>query len=578
MRETTILALDVVGFSKQVAENPKVTIDVLSARRKRIHNLVLSMNGRVFNEAGDSIVSEFSEADKAALCAMAIQEEMSRLNAGSPTERRMMFRAGINHGPVMDADDNVFGDTVNVAARLEAASSPEGVYLSKSAFDKLMSETKSSFAYLGELSLKNIPNPTAVYMWKSGYQMGRYGASNTEKVANVETLPGSIAVLLFKNLNSDEEQQYFCEGVSEDLISALSRYKSLRVTSSNASFAFVASEKTLQEISHALSAKYILSGAVRSMGNRVRINIKLDNSESSQTIWSEKFETTKEGIWELEETLASTVVSKLVGQVEKDEMRSSANKPPEDARAYDLVLQGLKHHRNSIVSREDARKAYDLFSRAVDLDPNYPRAMAWKVCSTANLSSWEPEILGPNWMQDALKSVEKALELDPDDAEANRIMGAMQLSNGNYEASLEHHRHACSLCPSDLYIAAKHCKVLMYDGRLDAAQNELDRATKINPTASDLLYEIEGVLKFWQQDHQASNDIFKRIKFPDPIISVFEAANNYHLGRIDLAAQKVAEIEADYGLSVERLIQDEPYRKEEMKSMLEPILKSSALV
>lgn len=181
-------------------------------------------------------------------------------------------------------------------------------------------------------------------------------------------------------------------------------------------------------------------------------------------------------------------------------------------------------------------------------------------------------------MQDALKSVEKALELDPDDAEANRIMGAMQLSNGNYEASLEHHRHACSLCPSDLYIAAKHCKVLMYDGRLDAAQNELDRATKINPTASDLLYEIEGVLKFWQHDHQASNDIFKRIKFPDPIISVFEAANNYHLGRIDLAAQKVAEIEADYGLSVERLIQDEPYRKEEMKSMLEPILKSSALV
>ena len=200
MRETTVLALDVVGFSKQVADNPTVTIDVLSARRKRIHSLVLSMSGRVFNEAGDSIVSEFAEADKAALCAVAIQEEMARLNAGSPTERRMMFRAGINYGTVMDADDNVFGDTVNVAARLEAASSPEGVYVSKSAFDKLLSETQNSFAYLGEFSPKNIPNPTAVYMWKSGYQMGRYGASNTEKVVNVETLPGSIAVLLLKNL------------------------------------------------------------------------------------------------------------------------------------------------------------------------------------------------------------------------------------------------------------------------------------------------------------------------------------------------------------------------------------------
>jgi TolB-like protein len=263
---------------------------------------------------------------------------MSRLNMGSVAERKMIFRAGINYGKVMDSDGNVFGDTVNVAARLEAASSPEGVYISQSAYNNLDQELAEKFVYLGALSLKNITSDVEVYVWLPGYQTGRYGSSDTIRVNEADIVPGSLAVLELKNLSSDEEQKYFCEGVSEELINTLSRYKSLRVTSSNASFAFSDKKYSPKEIGSALSVKYVLSGNVRSGSSRVRVGIKLDNTETNQTIWSEKFESSKDELWDLEETLASSVAYQIVGQVEADEIRNSANKPPENAGAYDLVL------------------------------------------------------------------------------------------------------------------------------------------------------------------------------------------------------------------------------------------------
>lgn len=571
MRIATILALDVVGFSKMMGENPTATVETLSARRKSIHAIIQKHAGSVFNEAGDSIVAEFSSSDSAAYCAIEIQTDMARINIGSTSDRKMLFRIGINHGEVMDSDGNVFGDTVNVAARLEAASTPEGVYVSKAAFSELSTSAAENFAYLGSIPLKNISSEVEVYLWKAGYQAGRYGASGTDKVNDAEYVPGSLAVLELKNLSSDEEQQYFCEGVSEELINTLSRYKSLRVTSSNASFAFSDGKHSLKEIGSALSVKYILSGSVRSSATKVRINIKLDNTENNQTIWSEKFESAKEDLWDLEESLASSVAYQIVGQVEANEIRASANKPPENAKAYDLVLQGLKHHRNAGVSFEDAKKATSLFERAIEIEPNYPRALAWSVCSTSWLHSWDPNSVAENWLDEGIKRIEKALEIDPDDAEANRIMGSIQRSQGNFDISIVHHRHAAELCPSDLYISAKLCEVLMYDGRLEEAEEELQRAKEINPTGSDILYEIEGILKFWQEDYHASKTLLGRVRLPSPIISIFLAGADYHLGQKAEAKQSVMKIESDYGMTVHRLFDGESYRIDAMKAKIAPL-------
>ena len=571
MRETSVMALDVVGFSKLMGENPEITLETLSARRKVIHEIICSYEGRVFNEAGDSIVSEFPTNEAAAQSALDIQTEMVRLNMGSVAERKMLFRAGINYGEVIDSDGNVFGDTVNIAARLEAASTPEGVYMSETAHKTLNPEMSEKFSYLGALSLKNISSDVEVYMWTPGYQTGRYGSSDTTKVNEAEKIAGSLAVLELKNLSSDEEQKYFCEGVSEELINTLSRYKSLRVTSSNASFAFSDKKYSPKEIGSALSVKYVLSGNVRSGASRVRIGIKLDNTETNQTIWSEKFESTKEELWDLEETLASSVAYQIVGQVEADEIRSAANKPPENAGAYDLVLKGLKHHRNAGVSYEDAKKATSLFNKALELDPNYPRALAWSVCSTSWLESWDPKSVPENWLDDGIKKIEKALELDPDDAESNRIMGSIQRSKGNFEVSIAHHKHAAELCPSDLYISAKLCEVLMYDGRLKEAEEELNRAKEINPTGSDLLYEIEGILKFWLDDYEASRTILSRIRMPGPVASVFIAATEFYSGEKDVSQRRIANIEQDFGVTVRKLFAGESYRLESMKAKIAPM-------
>ena len=571
MRETSVMALDVVGFSKLMGDNPEATLETLSARRKIIHDIISTHNGRVFNEAGDSIVAEFPSNQAAATSAIEIQSEMSRLNMGSVAERRMLFRAGVNYGKVLESEGNVFGDTVNVAARLEAASSPEGVYISEIAHKTLDPELSEKFSYLGALSLKNIKYDVEVYVWTPDHQAGRYGSSDTVRVNEALMIPGSLAVLELKNLSSDEEQQYFCEGVSEELINTLSRYKSLRVTSSNASFAFSDKKYSPKEIGAALSVKYVLSGNVRSGANRVRIGIKLDNTETNQTIWSEKFDASKEDLWDLEENLAASVAYQIVGQVEADEIRSAANKPPENAGAYDLVLKGLKHHRNAGYSFEDSKKATALFNKALELDPNYPRALAWSVCSTAGLASWDPKSVAEDWLDKGIKQIEKALEIDPDDAESNRIMGSIQRSKGNFEVSIAHHKHAAELCPSDLYISSKLCEVLIYDGRLEEAQQELERAKEINPTGSDLLYTIEGILKFWQEDYASSRVLLGNLKMPSPVASIFMAAAEFHSGDTEASSQRVEKIERDYGLSVQKLFDGETYRLDNMKAKIAPI-------
>jgi len=571
MRETAVMALDVVSFSKLMGDNPEATLETLSARRKIIHDIISTHNGRVFNEAGDSIVAEFPSNQAAATSAIEIQSEMSRLNMGSVAERRMLFRAGVNYGKVLESEGNVFGDTVNVAARLEAASSPEGVYISEIAHKTLDPELSEKFSYLGALSLKNIKYDVEVYVWTPDHQAGRYGSSDTVRVNEASMIPGSLAVLELKNLSSDEEQQYFCEGVSEELINTLSRYKSLRVTSSNASFAFSDKKYSPKEIGAALSVKYVLSGNVRSGGNRVRIGIKLDNTETNQTIWSEKFDASKEDLWDLEENLAASVAYQIVGQVEADEIRSAANKPPENAGAYDLVLKGLKHHRNAGYSFEDSKKATALFNKALELDPNYPRALAWSVCSTAGLASWDPKSVAEDWLDKGIKQIEKALEIDPDDAESNRIMGSIQRSKGNFEVSIAHHKHAAELCPSDLYISSKLCEVLIYDGRLEEAQQELERAKEINPTGSDLLYTIEGILKFWQEDYASSRVLLGNLKMPSPVASIFMAAAEFHSGDTEASSQRVEKIERDYGLTVQKLFEGETYRLDNMKAKIAPI-------
>ena len=404
---TTILALDVVDFSKLMSIDEHRTLVNLQARRKIIDPLIEIRGGRIFNTAGDSVLAEFSNPVDAVECAVQIQNKSVALNNNSDDADKMSYRIGLNMGEVLISDGDLFGDAVNIAARLESQAISDGLCISESIFKLVNMKVKVSYEDAGELNLKNIAQPVRAYnvLKCKGATRGLMSAEAEPKVAVKNIEPGSLAVLLFKNLSNDEDQGYFCEGFCDDLISALSRHKNLLVSASNASFTYSGKAKNNCEIGEELGVRYIVDGKVRKMGTRMRISVSLVSAQEDTIIWSDNYDTTLDDIFDVQDAIVQTTVAKLVGKVESDQVKKLANKKPEVMEAYDLVLKGLEYHRKSSVCAENNRKALSLFTKATEVDPNYARAFAWKTCSLANNSEWFPEDMPDNWMEDAFASV-----------------------------------------------------------------------------------------------------------------------------------------------------------------------------
>ena len=274
---TTIFASDVVGFSKMMGLDEVKTLKILKERRETIDRIIEKHDGVIFGSAGDSVIAEFSSPLKATEAAVATQRSMKIMNQGKDELEQMNFRVGINIGDVMISDDNLFGDAVNVAARLEAEAKPAGICISNTVFDMINRKIMVSFEEAGELKLKNIEFPIkAFHVLQKNKGTPRFTQDSEKihtKVSNVE--PGSIAVMFFKNLSNDEEQEYFCEGFCEDLLSMLSRFNKLVVISSHASFAYKNKTKSFKEIGNELGVKYVIHGSVRKLGVKMRINTNL---------------------------------------------------------------------------------------------------------------------------------------------------------------------------------------------------------------------------------------------------------------------------------------------------------------
>ena len=261
---TTIVAADVVGYSKMMAANEEGTLNILRERREIVDGIINDHGGTIFGSAGDSVIAQFDSPVRATESAIQFQNKLHAHNQLAPEDERMVFRAGINIGDVMVAEDNLFGDAVNIAARLEAEARPGGICISKSVLEMIERKLKVSFEDAGELDLKNIDHPvTAYFVIPSKNDMRWSVEDDSPKVSVEKTEPGSLAVMLFKNLSKDEEQEYFCEGFSEDLISALSQFRKLVVISGNASFAYRETKKSPSKIGQELGIRYMLEGSVR---------------------------------------------------------------------------------------------------------------------------------------------------------------------------------------------------------------------------------------------------------------------------------------------------------------------------
>ena len=565
---TTIFASDVVGFSKMMGEDEVNTLKILKERRLVIDGIINEYGGIIFGSAGDSVIAEFSSPIKASEAAIAIQSKMKTMNQGIPEQDQMTFRVGINIGDVMVSDNNLFGDAVNIAARLEAEAKPSGICVSQTLFDMINRKIMASFEDAGELELKNIEFPVKAFHVLDNKGTPRFNQdSETIETVVKEAEPGSVAVMFFKNLSNDEEQEYFCEGFSEDLLSMLSRYNKLVVISSHASFAYKEKSKSFKEIGTELGVRYVIHGSVRKLGPRMRINANLVSTENEKSIWSNNFDLKVEEVFDVQDKIAEEIVSTIVGRVEADALDNIKTKRPDNMDSYDLVLQGLEYAKKGNVMKENTQKAVELFEKAIEVEPSYARAHAWRACTLSNLADWE-ESPDPKIFENAIESAKLALELDSNEPEVHRIMGALKLwFERDHEMARYHFEKARELCPSDVFIISRYAIMLIYFAEFDKALEELERAKRLDPFSHDLIFGPEATCHYWLDNPKEALQTFKKVKVKKNYL-FYMALTYKKIGDNDQASEILREAHALTGMDNDSFIGAQPFKDQDILSTL----------
>ena len=560
---TTIFASDVVGFSKMMGTDEVKTLNILQERRQAIDSIIDEQGGIIFGSAGDSVIAEFASPIKAAEAAIATQLKMKTMNQDQDEGDQMTFRVGINIGDVMVTADNLFGDAVNIAARLEAAAKPAGICVSKTVFDMINRKIMVSFEDAGELELKNIEFPIKAFHVIQNKGTPRYTQDSAEIQREVkEAEPGSVAVMFFKNLSNDDEQEYFCEGFSDDLLSMLARFNKLVVISSHASFAYREKSKSFKEIGRELGVRYIIHGSVRKLGPKMRITANLISTEHENSIWSNNYDLSIDEVFDVQDKIVEEIVATIVGRVEADSLNALATKRPENMAAYDLVLQGLEYAKKGNVIKENIEKAVQLFEQAIAAEPSYARAHAWRACSLGNLADWE-ENPDPDLFTKAIESANLSLELDPNEPEVHRVMGSIKLwFERDYELGKYHFEKARELCPSDVYIISRYATMLIYFGEFEKALAELERAMRLDPFSHDLLFGAEALCHYWLRNYDQAIISFKKVKVLKT--HLFYLALTYlKKGDRETAQEKLKESRAMTDMDIESFVKSEPYEDQD---------------
>src|SRR5512140_3067977 len=418
-RLAAVLSADAAGFSRLMGDNEVETVRMLTTCRSLVTEIIAAHGGRVVDAPGDNMLAEFGSAVDAVRAAVAMQQQLAQCNAGFPEHRRMAFRIGVNLGEVIVEDGRLYGDGVNIAARLEALAEVGGICVSGKVYDEVHGKLELAFEFAGEQELHNIAVPVRMYRVRSGGQI----AKSPEPVAQVKP---SIIVLPFTNMSGVAEQEFFADGLTEDILTDLSRFHDLFVISRNTSFKFKGQAVDVKKVAKDLGVQYIVEGSVRRAGNRVRVTVQLIDAEADRHVWAERYDRDLEDIFAIQDAVTSSIVAVLPGRVEAATRKRAEHKPTDSLAAYECVLEAkLLHHRSN---RQDNARALALIRRAVQLDPKYAHAHAWTAC-----------ILGQTyvygWCEDVAATLAEiegelavARTLDDNDSDVHRILAAVYMS------------------------------------------------------------------------------------------------------------------------------------------------------
>jgi adenylate cyclase len=363
-----IFAADIAGYSRLMARDEIGTLARLKAYRAIIDGLIASHRGRIFNTAGDSVVADFASAVDAVQCAVAVQAAIAAENAGRTDDEPMRFRIGVHVGDVMVDGSNLLGDGVNIAARLESLAEPGAVCVSAAARDHIGNKLPLAFDDLGDQQVKNIAQAIRVYR----VQMEK----PTAQPVAAMPLPDkpSIAVLPFQNMSGDPEQEYFADGMVEEIITALSRIRWLFVIARNSSFTYKGQSPDVKQVGRELGVRYVLEGSVRKGGNRVRITAQLIDAETGTHLWADRFDGLIEDVFELQDKVASSVAGVIEPTLQTAEVNRSSRRPTSDLAAYDLYLRA---YATMLSPARNTPAVLRLLDQAIERDPDFGPALAW---------------------------------------------------------------------------------------------------------------------------------------------------------------------------------------------------------
>ncbi len=453
-RLAAILAADVVGYSRLMGADEEATLATLNAYREIIDRLVVDLHGRVFGSAGDSVIAEFASPVEAVRCAVDIQQEIEARNADLPEDRRMHFRIGVNLGDVMAEGDNLFGDGVNVAARLEGLAKAGGVCVSGTVFDHVRNKVGVEFEDLGEQQVKNIPEPLRVYRVATQMAEEDKPASSFETAIGLDfSVPDypSIAVLPFTVLSADPEQEFFADGVAEDIITALSKISRLMVVARNSTFTYKGKAVDVKQVSREQGVRYVLEGSVRKAGNRVRVTAQLIDATTGLHLWAERYDRELEDIFAVQDEITREIVVAMDVQLREGEQHRVWASGTRNLEAWECVRLATDAVLGGAVEAQP--KARELIDRAIELDPNY--AIAWAMRGWLHFT--EADVgggIGDSEQFDkaqasAFRCGHRALELDPDCADAYGMLALTHLNAGEHDVAIEMSEKAIALAPNN---------------------------------------------------------------------------------------------------------------------------------
>jgi len=476
-RLAAILAADVAGYSRLMGVDEEGTLERLKAlRRELLDPKIAEHHGRIVKTTGDGLLVEFASVVDAVRCAVAVQQAMPERNTGVGAESRIEFRIGINLGDVIVEGDDIYGDGVNIAARIEALADPGGVFVSNTVHDQVRDRLPFAFDDLGEQQVKNIARPVRVYRVR-----------DTDKSASalaptVLPLPDkpSIAVLPFANISGDPEQEYFADGMVEEIITALSRVRWLFVIARNSSFTYKGHAVGVNQIGRELGVRYVLEGSVRKAGNRVRITAQLVEAESGAQLWADRFEGSLEDVFQLQDDVAVSVAGVIEPALQAAEARRSAKRPTRDLTAYDLFLRALAV--GSSRSKAGITRALDFSEQAIGRDPHYGSALGYAAsCRVVmDVNGWTEE-LGQN-RRAAIGCAERALESAGDDP-VTLVLAAHALAyfGENFDAVIGLVDRALAFNPSFARGWLMSARIRIWAGQLDLAIAHAGRAIRLSP-------------------------------------------------------------------------------------------------